>query len=78
MGTVYADTIFEIQPLIYNTSNARIALYKVMTKLEIPFHYVPDAEFLTVTVAEEDAVWLSLLSCGEMVDDLIITSGGRL
>ena len=67
--------MLEITPKIYNTTNTRIALYKIMTKLGIPFHYVPYAEFLTVYISEEDAVLFTLKGGSEMVESYLSNVG---
>lgn len=66
--------IYQIEPSIYNTSTARMALYKILTRMEIPFNYVDGQmlSLLTVEIDEEDALVLQLLDIGVEVRRLIV------
>jgi hypothetical protein len=67
--------IYKIKPAIYNTSTARLALYKILTGMGIPFNYVDDGRLLsllTIEVEDEDALVLQLLDIGVEVRRLIV------
>jgi hypothetical protein len=48
--------IFEIQPVVYDTSDSRKALYEVLDKLNIRQYYIyANTDYLTIDMSEEDA-----------------------
>jgi hypothetical protein len=65
--------ILEVEPLIYNTSNSRIALFNVINSLPVKIKYSTkcEAENLTIELSEEDAMYFALAGVGWKVADLL-------